>query len=105
MATKQQLQGSVGSLLDTLANRLDFSQPADVLSRWTAVSARLAAIARNINAWNNLPAESLQFGPAIAAVDAAARALALANYDDAASVRQALDAGESAVTLLASCFG
>jgi hypothetical protein len=80
LADKAKLQGSFGSLLDTLNHRFDSLQPEEVVAAWTSAMVRGAACARNVQAWD----------APIEAIDNATRALVTADYSDAARVRNAL---------------
>ena len=100
MADKTKLQGSFGSLLDTLNNRFDPLQPEEIVGRWTGMMARCAACARDTHGWDGLPASSDRYDPLIHLLDEATRALVLADYDDSNSVSNALDQTSAALDQL-----
>lgn len=97
MASKTKLQGSFGSLIDTLTVRLNPFLPEDLFKRWLGALARCASIARNTGAWNRLPAEDIRYDSVIQKLDRATRAVVNADLDDPPSVSGALDAVDDAI--------
>jgi hypothetical protein len=97
MASKIKLQGSFGSLIDTLTVRLDPFIPEDLFKRWLAALARCASIARNTGAWDRLPAEDDRYDAVIQKLDRATRAVVNADLDDPQSISNALDAVDDAL--------
>lgn len=104
MTTKTELQGAFGSLLDTLQNRFDPFQPADVVGRWTGIIARAAEIAR-APGWNQLPDEDPAYDNVVMELNAATSALAAADFSDSGSVHAALDLIEASLATLAGLVG
>jgi hypothetical protein len=104
MADKAKLQGSFGSLLDTLNNRFDPLQPGDIVASWTSTMARCAACARNIAGWDSLAGNSAGYDAPIEAIDDATRALVTTDYGDAAAVRNALQLTANALSELEAVF-
>ncbi|MEZ0496370.1 hypothetical protein [Sphingomonas sp. IW22] len=98
VATKADLRGAFLSLSQTLAAMADPSHPEDVANRRLAVSARIAAAGRRATDWNALPPASDAFEPVIAGLDAATRALAVA--DEPAEHLRALDRADEALLRL-----
>lgn len=96
MATKDKLHGSFGSLLDSLSNRFDPLQAEDIVASWTSAMARSAACARNVDAWDQLPAVSASYDALIEMIDDATRALVTAN-DDPDRIRGALQLDANAL--------
>jgi hypothetical protein len=105
MGDKATLQGSFGSLLDTLNNRFDPLQPEDIVAQWTSTMARCAACARNVAAWDALASASPAYDPIIAALDGATRGLVTADYGNSAEVKNALQATSDALDQLEGILG
>ena len=100
MASKEDLQGSFGSLIDTLRSRFDPFQPEDIVAEWTGLMARAAALARKVAAWNALPDRSPQYDGALRALDEATRALVVADFSLPETVRSALRKVDRALDLV-----
>lgn len=90
MTTKRDLLGSFGSLLDTLRQRFDPLQPADVNQQWLGVMNRAASLARDAGRWELLDDESPAYDAVVVALDDATRALVTANFNDPESVLSAI---------------
>lgn len=104
MATKDDLLGSFGSLLDTLRQRLDPFQPGNVFREWLGMMNRAAGIARDAVRWQRLDSDSPAFDPVVTALDEATRALVIADFGDAASVLAALSRVDAALDALERLF-
>ena len=100
MTTKRELQGSFGSLLDTLQNRMDPFFPPNLLSRWLGAIGRAAAIARNSAGWNALPDQDRRYSALVGQLDDATRALVMADYTKIPSLEAALGQVEAALAAL-----
>lgn len=100
MADKRQVQGSFGSLLDTLQNRLDPFFPPNLLGRWLGAIGRAASIGRNTQAWMALPDQDARYAGLITEIDGATRALVMADYTNEPSLNEALDEVEQALAAL-----
>ena len=103
MASKDKLQGSFGSLSDTLSVRFDPSFPPNVSSRWLAVMAHAAAVAHRSGDWIALPPDSAAYDPVIAGLDDATHMLVVATTSQARL--SALDAGDAALDGLEALLG
>ena len=57
MSSKSDVQGALGSLLDTLVRRNDPSFPPKLAEPWLGVSMRASGLSRKTSKWNALPAE------------------------------------------------
>lgn len=97
MASKTKLQGSFGSLVDTLTVRLDPFIREDLFKRWLGLLARCGSIARNTKAWDRLPAEDDRYDLVVQKLDRATRAIVNADLDDPQSISDALVAVDEAL--------
>lgn len=104
MATKGDLLGSFGSLLDTLRQRLDPFQPGNVFREWLGMMNRAAGLARDALRWQRLADQSPDYDAVIAALDDATRALVIADFGSAGSVLAALAKVDAALDLLERLF-
>lgn len=104
MATKSDLLGSFGSLLDTLGRRLDPFQPIDVFDAWQGTMNRAAGLARDAGRWQRLAAESSDYDRVIVALDSATRGLVMADSSAAQSVLAALRQVDSALDDVTALF-
>jgi hypothetical protein len=98
MTGKMAMEGSFKSLSHTLAFEFDMHAPEDVSSRWFGVMMHSAAVGRRTADWIRLPDESSDYAPTVAALDKAARELAVAKTHDAQL--KALDDADAALDLV-----
>lgn len=105
MATKSDLLGSFGSLLDTLGRRLDPFQPMDVFDAWQGTMQRAAGLARDAVRWQELDAPSADYAAVMTALDDATRALVMADSRDPESVLAALGKVDAALDDVDRLFG
>lgn len=104
MATKDDLLGSLGSLIDTLRGRIDPWLPNAIFTRASSLMLRAAAITRS-DAWDGLPSNPPGGQAVVAALDTATRTLVTANYENPASVNSALNNVDSALDRLENLLG
>jgi hypothetical protein len=95
MASKADLRGSFGSLVDTLSRRFDPLLPKDSVETWLGLMGRSASIARS-RRWQQLPDKRGDYVDVVADLDSAVRELVNADPEDAASIDGALRKSDSA---------
>ncbi|QXQ06229.1 hypothetical protein KX816_18960 [Sphingosinicellaceae bacterium] len=90
MATKANLVGSFGSLLDTLQHRLDPLATDSVFQAWMSALTTAAGLARATARWNQLPDEDGRYDETVLSLDAATSALVQATLAEAGDIAGAL---------------
>lgn len=90
MATKSDLRGSFGSLIDSFSQRFDPMQAQNVVEQWLGLMGTAASIARERSKWRALPDTREDYAPAIKSLDEAARSLVLATAETDAMILAAL---------------
>lgn len=105
MASKEKLNGSFGSLIDTLTGRFDPLQPDDIVTEWTGLLVRCAACARDTDAWEHLPQQSDAFDPVVHGLDDATHAIVNAHRGNATEIRAALELTSTALGRLERLLG
>ncbi len=105
MADIFELQGSFGSLLDTLRQRLDPSRPADVFARYQATMTGAAAIGRATAAWNAMPEESADYAALVHQTDGATRELVIASTQQSDRLLSALNTVDAAIGGISQLLG
>ncbi len=99
------IDGSFGSLMDTLQNRFSPLYSVAVSTQWLAALGHASAIARETTAWNALPPENPSYTDIVAALDAAARGLASSANANDADILTALSSVEAALAKLDVVLG
>jgi hypothetical protein len=105
MPAREDLENMLACLLQALGDYNDPMQPNEIVQRWTGVTVRADAIARNSDAWNRLAEDSPGAAAIVKALDAATHAIKTADYNQQNSVDSALDQADSAVGDLERLLG
>lgn len=97
MVDKFDLNGVVSSLLDTMRLRMNPMFSQTLLERWMGLLIRAAAVARDLDWWEDIAEQDDRYAPVAAQLEAGTRTLAAAKPKENA-INAALDVVEHGIT-------